>query len=42
MTSQAVVTDRPAGPAGYPWRWLAAIVMIIGALMDMIDTMCRS
>ena len=30
----------PAGqsaPAGYPRRWLAAIVMIVGALMDMID-----
>ena len=30
---------RQAGPgqAGYPRRWLAAIVMIVGALMDMID-----
>ncbi|HEX6518734.1 MAG TPA: MFS transporter [Streptosporangiaceae bacterium] len=37
MTSQAVVADRPTGPAGYPWRWFAAIVMIVGALMDMID-----
>jgi EmrB/QacA subfamily drug resistance transporter len=37
MTSQAVLTERPAAPAGYPWRWLAAIVMIVGALMDMID-----
>src|SRR5215472_14489556 len=25
------------GRAGYPRRWLAAIVMIVGALMDMID-----
>ena len=25
------------GPAGYPRRWLAAIVLIVGALMDMID-----
>jgi EmrB/QacA subfamily drug resistance transporter len=25
------------GEAGYPRRWLAAIVMIVGALMDMID-----
>src|SRR5689334_22255991 len=25
------------GQAGYPGRWLAAIVMIVGALMDMID-----
>jgi len=28
---------QPGGQAGYPRRWLAAIVMIIGALMDMID-----
>src|SRR5690242_4143456 len=34
---QAAVTGRPAAPAGYPRRWLAAIVMIVGALMDMID-----
>ena len=28
----------PATPQrGYPRRWLAAIVMIVGALMDMID-----
>ena len=26
-----------AGQAGYPRRWLAAIVLIVGALMDMID-----
>jgi EmrB/QacA subfamily drug resistance transporter len=36
------VTSRPAtaqasGQAGYPGRWLAAIIMIVGALMDMID-----
>jgi EmrB/QacA subfamily drug resistance transporter len=37
MTSQAVLVDRPAAPAAYRWRWLAAIVMIVGALMDMID-----
>ena len=42
-TSQAAVAhgDRalPAdtGQAGYPRRWLAAIVLIVGALMDMID-----
>src|SRR6516162_4537038 len=42
-TSQAAVTSGgqavPAGPgqAGYPRRWLAAIVLITGALMDMID-----
>src|SRR5215469_16737588 len=36
--TQAAVTGRPAEPAaGYPRRWLAAIVMIVGALMDMID-----
>src|SRR6516225_9802424 len=37
MTSQAVLTGRPPVTAGYPRRWLAAIVMIVGALMDMID-----
>ena len=40
-TSQAAVAngDMPAdtGQAGYPRRWLAAIVLIVGALMDMID-----
>src|SRR5215831_18173537 len=36
--TQAAVTGRPAEPAaGYPRRWLAAIIMITGALMDMID-----
>src|SRR5215472_12553719 len=38
--SVAVSGQRPPGttaPAGYPRRWLAAIVMITGALMDMID-----
>ena len=42
MTTQSVaVTGRPpvgdSAPARYPRRWLAAIVMIVGALMDMID-----
>src|SRR5215469_174337 len=38
MTTQSVaVIERPGAPAGYPRRWLAAIVMIVGALMDMID-----
>src|SRR5215469_649468 len=37
MTSQAVLTGRPSVTSGYPWRWLAAVVMIVGALMDMID-----
>ena len=36
-TSQVAVTGGRATPAGYPRRWLAAIVMIVGALMDMID-----
>jgi EmrB/QacA subfamily drug resistance transporter len=38
MTTQSLaVTARPGAPAGYPRRWLAAMVMIVGALMDMID-----
>src|SRR5579872_261935 len=38
MTTQSVAVRGPAGAqAGYPRRWLAAIVMIVGALMDMID-----
>ena len=42
-TSQAAVAHGdhaiPAdtGQGGYPRRWLAAIVLIVGALMDMID-----
>ena len=42
-TSQAAVAHGdhaiPAdtGQADYPRRWLAAIVLIVGALMDMID-----
>jgi EmrB/QacA subfamily drug resistance transporter len=36
-TGQVTVTGRPAAAGGYPRRWLAAIVMIVGALMDMID-----
>jgi EmrB/QacA subfamily drug resistance transporter len=42
-TSQPAVANgdyaMPAdtGQAGYPRRWLAAIVLIVGALMDMID-----
>ena len=36
-TSQAAARGRSAVAAGYPRRWLAAIVMIVGALMDMID-----
>ena len=36
-TSQAAVAGRQSTQAGYPRRWLAAIVMIVGALMDMID-----
>jgi EmrB/QacA subfamily drug resistance transporter len=37
MTSQVLVAERQVARPGYPWRWLAAIVMIVGALMDMID-----
>ena len=36
-TSQMAVTGQPAAAGGDPRRWLAAIVMIVGALMDMID-----
>ena len=43
-TAEASGQATPAGPApvstaqaGYPRRWLAAVVMITGALMDMID-----
>ena len=41
-TPPSAATGRPATPvdntaAGYPRRWLAAIVLITGALMDMID-----
>src|ERR1700723_1169208 len=36
-TGQMAVTGRPAAAGGYPRRWLAAIVMIVGALMDMIN-----
>ena len=42
-TSQAAVANgdhailADTGQAGYPRRWLAAIVLIVGALMDMID-----
>jgi EmrB/QacA subfamily drug resistance transporter len=36
-TSQTAATGRQAAAGGYPGRWLAAIVMIVGALMDMID-----
>jgi len=36
--SQVTATGRPrGGPTAYPRRWLAAVVMITGALMDMID-----
>ena len=42
MATQTAVADGQAlpgkqGQAGYPRRWLAAVVMITGALMDMID-----
>lgn len=37
MVNQTAVTRRPDESAGYPRRWLAAIILITGALMDMID-----
>src|SRR5579863_7189867 len=38
MTARSVAaTGQRTAAAGYPRRWLAAIVIIIGALMDMID-----
>ena len=39
LTQTAATAGRSPAPAsvGYRWRWLAAIVMIVGALMDMID-----
>src|SRR5262249_49481562 len=36
-TGLAGTGQAGTGQAGYPGRWLAAIVMIVGALMDMID-----
>ena len=36
-TGQASTGQASTGQAGYPGRWLAAIVLIVGALMDMID-----
>jgi len=35
--SQVAGTGQRGETAGYPGRWLAAIAMIVGALMDMID-----
>src|SRR5437764_5695005 len=37
MATQTAVANGQAEPAGYPRRWLAAVVMITGALMDLID-----
>ena len=37
MATQTAVADGQATQPGYPRRWLAAVVMITGALMDMID-----
>ena len=36
-TRQVAVTGRPNAAGRYPRRWLGGIVMIVGALMDMID-----
>src|SRR5437764_10503241 len=35
--SQIVMAAAPPSAAAYPKRWLAAAVMIVAALMDMID-----
>jgi EmrB/QacA subfamily drug resistance transporter len=35
--NQLTAGGRVTGPAEHPGRWLAAVVMITGALMDMID-----
>ncbi len=37
MTTDLGRVDAAVKPGGYPLRWLAAIVLIVGALMDMID-----
>jgi EmrB/QacA subfamily drug resistance transporter len=37
MTAQAPATSLEAAPFRYPRRWLAAAVMMVAALMDMID-----
>jgi EmrB/QacA subfamily drug resistance transporter len=37
MTSRTAVAMRPGESAPHRWRWLAAAVLITGALMDMID-----
>src|ERR1700683_2353939 len=36
-TSHVAMTGRPPAAGGSPRRWLGAMVMIVGALMDMID-----
>ena len=37
MTAQAPAASLEAAPFRYPRRWLAAVVMMVAALMDMID-----
>ena len=37
MITESAAAGQPAGPAGYRRPWLAASVLITGALMDMID-----
>jgi EmrB/QacA subfamily drug resistance transporter len=37
MRTEQELAGPAAGPRGYPLRWTAAIVLITGALMDMID-----
>src|SRR5262245_35117960 len=36
-TSQAIAGNGHAAQTGYPRRWLAAIVLMTGALMDLVD-----
>src|SRR5215468_2733691 len=36
-TNQAIAGNGHAAQTGYPRRWLAAIVLITGALMDLVD-----
>jgi MFS family permease len=37
MTTQASAASLEAAPVYHPHRWLAAVVMMVAALMDMID-----
>ena len=37
MTTPASAASLEAAPVYHPRRWLAAVVMMVAALMDMID-----